>query len=437
MVKRGLSILRSLALKGSIALADQAVTSGTNFVISILLGRALSPADFGAYSLAYSILLFIAGFHNAGIIEPFSVYGAGRFREDFRSYVGALVKWQELGIGIICVLGLVLVVSLSGYFPDVMRSNGVGLLLSTPLIVLAWFFRRVYYVLGDPLWSLYGGILQSVLVLTGVSVGFHYLRSSGFLAFQALGVGTGAMAVFLWARTRPRIEWTLLPSEFERKVLRTHWEYGRWGLLTNIVYWFSGYGYTSLIGAFLGLSEIGALRAMQNLVNPLGLVLTALSTIMVPWMVRGTAQRGYRWLSRTVPLVAVAFAALACLVLGPVVLLGHQFDDILYDGRYAGFVWLLPFGALVQVFSAFTSAVAMGLQVLERPRRIFYGYAAAALTTVTFGFPAVYYRGLLGAMFGTVVTAGVLSGVVYWNWNVECRARTSVADERCQKGSEN
>lgn len=427
MFKRGLSGLRLLALKGSLALADQAVTSGTSFAISILLGRALSPADFGAYSLAYSVLLFIAGFHNAGIMEPFSIYGAGRFRDEYRGYIGVLIKWQALGTSFMCGVGLVIVWTLYEYLSDIVRSNALGLLMSTPWIVLAWFFRRVCYVQGEPLWSLYGGIIQSIIVLIGILTGFNYIGASGWLAFLVMGVGSGAMALFLWTRTSPRIELGFVTNRFDREVIRSHWEYGRWGLLTNIVYWLSGYGYTSLVGAFLGLSEIGAIRAMQNLINPLGLVLTALSSVLLPWMVKRTIHGGNSWLRRTVPLIAVAFAGMACLVLGPIVLLGSQFDHILYNGRYSEFVWLLPFSALVQVLSAFTSAIAMGLQVLERPRRLFYGYGAAAITTLVLGLPAVYLGGLLGAMFGTVITAGILSGVVYWNWHVESKLRAGGA----------
>ena len=69
-------IRRSWIFRGGLAVADQGLISGSNFLLSVLLARWLSAEQYGAYALGYSLFLLAAGFHQALLIEPMSV-GAG------------------------------------------------------------------------------------------------------------------------------------------------------------------------------------------------------------------------------------------------------------------------------------------------------------------------------------------------------------------------
>ena len=61
--------------KGSLAVLDQGLISGSNFLIGILLARWLLPAQYGAYGLAFEIFLLLSFFHQALLIEPQRVFG--------------------------------------------------------------------------------------------------------------------------------------------------------------------------------------------------------------------------------------------------------------------------------------------------------------------------------------------------------------------------
>jgi O-antigen/teichoic acid export membrane protein len=45
-------------LKGGMAIVDQGIFSGSNFVLYILLARWLAPDDYGAYALGFAGILF-------------------------------------------------------------------------------------------------------------------------------------------------------------------------------------------------------------------------------------------------------------------------------------------------------------------------------------------------------------------------------------------
>ncbi len=85
---RRIAVLR----KGSIAILDQAMISGSNFAIGILLARWLSPEGYGTYALTFSIFLLLSQIQQALLLEPQSVLGPSRFADQPPQYLGALLR---------------------------------------------------------------------------------------------------------------------------------------------------------------------------------------------------------------------------------------------------------------------------------------------------------------------------------------------------------
>src|ERR1700688_469500 len=76
--------------KGTTAVADQGLLSGSSFLISVFLARQLPAEEYGAYALAFSIFLFISSFHNGLLLEPMSVFGPASYPDRLRSYLRTL-----------------------------------------------------------------------------------------------------------------------------------------------------------------------------------------------------------------------------------------------------------------------------------------------------------------------------------------------------------
>jgi O-antigen/teichoic acid export membrane protein len=75
---------RSAAGRFGWGLADQAVCSLTNFALSILVARSVHPEDFGAFTLAFAVYLFVLGLSRALGTDPLAVRFSNSSREDFR-----------------------------------------------------------------------------------------------------------------------------------------------------------------------------------------------------------------------------------------------------------------------------------------------------------------------------------------------------------------
>ena len=79
--------LKKWALKGGLAVLDQAVFSGANFLSSILLARWLSSINFGEFAIGLAILTFFMQVYTSFALEPMSVLGPSGYQDHLPSYL--------------------------------------------------------------------------------------------------------------------------------------------------------------------------------------------------------------------------------------------------------------------------------------------------------------------------------------------------------------
>ena len=56
---------------------------GGTFTVNLILARTQTKEEYGMFPLSYSFFTFLAGLHNAAILEPYTVFGSGRHRARF------------------------------------------------------------------------------------------------------------------------------------------------------------------------------------------------------------------------------------------------------------------------------------------------------------------------------------------------------------------
>ncbi|HBP87003.1 MAG TPA: hypothetical protein DD706_04820, partial [Nitrospiraceae bacterium] len=156
-------VLNRWGKRGGISLVDQAIHGGTNFLINIILARWLSPNEYGAFAVAYTIFLLIGAIHTSVMIEPMMVYGAKKYIETFRGYIGSLL----LGHGVFSVLVTIILIVSSLTFlafdSKELADAFLGLAIASPFILLQWMIRRSFYVVSQSTWALAGSFMYFTL----------------------------------------------------------------------------------------------------------------------------------------------------------------------------------------------------------------------------------------------------------------------------------
>ena len=132
--------------KGSLALLDQGLVSGSNFLVSILLARWLTRDQYGAYAMGFSIFIFLYGFQNAFLLEPMSVFGpesySGLSPHTSGNYSGFHFV-LAFGLAVAVVVGIIF---LPFFTADRALTSAMwGVCVAIPLILFYWICRRATY----------------------------------------------------------------------------------------------------------------------------------------------------------------------------------------------------------------------------------------------------------------------------------------------------
>src|SRR5580698_9365038 len=176
------------AMKGGLAILDQGVFTGSNFVISILLARWLSPEQYGSYAVVFAIFLFILTVHQALMLEPMSVFGGSVYRNCLRGYLKALLM-VHLGMSLVIVLllGISAAVAFKLHPASSLPSALVGVAFAAPMILLLWLVKRTFYLKLSPAPSAGAAVLYCVLVMSGLTMIYKHGLLSVFSALVLMG----------------------------------------------------------------------------------------------------------------------------------------------------------------------------------------------------------------------------------------------------------
>src|SRR5437879_4269530 len=125
--------------KASLAVVDQGVMTGSNFIVGILLARWLAPDQYGAYAIAYAFFLLLSLVFQALILEPMSVFGPSTYRERLAEYLGMLLR-AYLALALLLFLALAIGSWVEGkvLHAAALSAALLGMAAATPCILLLW-----------------------------------------------------------------------------------------------------------------------------------------------------------------------------------------------------------------------------------------------------------------------------------------------------------
>ncbi|MEM9414117.1 MAG: hypothetical protein AAGA29_01405 [Planctomycetota bacterium] len=406
------------AWRGGWALADHVLFAGANFLVQLGLARHwLSEHEFGAFAAAYVSFLVLGVFQTALLTEPVAVFGAERYRDQLSNYLG-----KTVGIHLMISLagGLLLAaIGLSQVFFGE-RTLGIALCaLSVAQVfqLLPWTLRVACYLDSAPVHAGLSGLLYLVLVV-GMLLGFDAMGWMSIpAAVAAMALSSLAVCVYLLFFLR-----VSLRAVFERvgygEVLRDHWRYGKWAAPTGMMHWVPEHLPILVTPLVLGwmaggspdFESGGTLKAMLHLSVPFILFTWALSTLLVPMLVRRRGTPAFGRLSWQF----VGLTLFVALAAWPVIGFSHErIVSLIYAGRFAEHSWLLWLVGLIPVIVAIDSVLHAQLRAVERPDRLFYGSLASSVVLVFVGLPMLAIWGLPGILTAVLLGYGVQACVLW------------------------
>jgi len=394
---------RATAGRLSWGLADQAVSSLTNFTVGIVVARSLGTTAFGAFSLAWVTYTVVLNLSRGLATDPLVVRLSGAPAASWRMAVSRS-GGTALLIGIVTgAVNLLAGVALGG----AVGASFVALGLILPALLVQDSWRFAFFAAGQGRKAFTNDVVWAAALIPAIIFAAQYGSVFGFVLAWGLAGAVAAGYGCLQTQLLPQLTGV-------RAWLRQHRDLGPRYMVENV----SNSGAAQLrmygLGAIAGLADIGAVRGAELLLGPFLAVLMGLYLVAVP-----EAARVLRRSPRRLPLFCLLLGggqAASALAWGLVLFL------LLPDavGRLVlGSVWepasalILP--ATLSVMGAgFATGAAAGLRALGSARRSLRAQLLASAAYVTGGLAGAAVAGALGSSWG-VALAMSFGAAVWWS----------------------
>jgi O-antigen/teichoic acid export membrane protein len=410
-------LARQVSRRLSWGVADQAVSSITNFAVNIYIARDLGSVQYGAFALAYVTYGFVLNASRGLATDPLMVRFSGTVPPVWRRAVATCTGTAAL-VGLAAGAG---VLGATTVMDGAARMAFLALGLTLPGLMLQDSWRFSFFALGrgsqallnDLIWAFL--LLPTLIVLrmTGHANVFWFVFAWGASATAAAAVGP------LQARVLPKLPGALGWLSRQRDL-------GARYMAEGTAYSAAAQVRSSSITLILGLGALGYLQAATTLMGPLQVMLFGMGLVALP-----EAARILRHSPRHLPLFCMLLsAALTLLALAYGVALLVALPRGLGD-------WLLkslwrPTYPLVLPTTIFTMGLCANvgpgtwLHALAAARQSLRAAALTSLAWLIGSLVGALAGGTLGSVRGAAI--GCWVGVlVYW-WQVRAALRERASE---------
>jgi len=395
--------LSSVVRRAGWGVADQGLSSLTNFLLGVLVARATNPVDFGAFSLVFATYAIALNVPRALASEPMTVRYSSASDETWRRGAAASTG-TAVSIGV--VLGAVClgVGAMGG------GAFGRGLLalgISMPGLLLQDTWRLAFFSQGrarrafanDLAWTLFMLLAIGLVVLTdGASV---------FALTLAWGLSATAASLIGIAQAR------LLP----RPLLTRAWLREQWDLAPKFLGEFlvlaGGSQLSSfLVGAIAGLAAVGGIRGAQILLGPAYVLTIGTLLVGLPEAVRLFNVSRHR-LRQAAVFVSVGLS-LATLAWGAIMFfLPDTWGEALLGDTWANAHRVVIPAAISYAMLGGGMGAAIGLRAMAAATESLQARTSSTICTIAGGVLGAWTGGMVGAAWGLAAGAAIGAGL-YW-----------------------
>jgi O-antigen/teichoic acid export membrane protein len=394
-------------MKGTMAVLDQGLIAGSNFLIGILLARWLAPQQYGAYAVAFAVFMLLGMLYQSLLMEPVGVFGVSAYGDRVRGYIKSLVRLHLLtALPIFLMLGIAAAVAFEVGQADGLAGSLFGLAFAAPVVLLFWLVRRAFYLQHWPVPAVWGAALYCALAIGGLFLAYRLHLVSPAVAFLLMGLGAIGASAFLIQHLRLNVPKTGIPPSVQ-EVWQRHWQYGKWALGSAAMMWVPANVYFPLVGSLKGMAQAGELKALMNFATPMLQFYGAIALLLLPHATRVHAQQSTDALRKAALRITLLCVAGSVAYWAVFLVFHRTVFRILYSGRYTEVEYLLPVVALASLsWSAFFGPATV-LRAMEAPDQVFGAVTLASCVSVLVGVPATKLLGVQGAVWGMAISEAI------------------------------
>jgi len=414
-MKAVLAFLRNrntAARRGTVALADQAVASITNFSAGIIIGRCCTKDEFGLYTLGLSIVLLLTSVQDMLIATPYMVFSPRLKDNDHACYNGSTLVHQFL-LSLLACMGLLIagLILTAGVGPA--NLGPVMLVLAAVLVFLLLrnYVRRLCFAALKMKAALVLDCATAVIQVGGLLLLAWLELLTAERVYWIIGAACGISALAWLFLNRHAF---LVRADRTRSDFIRNWTFGKW-IFAGGVLWDLGMNICPwILTAFHGPQAVGIWGACLGLVAMGNPALLGVQNYLGPQIVHCHNDGGNTALHRFVLRASASFCALVMLFSVFLMVFGDWMLVLLYGKQYAGNSPTLVAMSINVAVLATTFPISRGLLALERADVDFI-INAGSLVILAIAAPVLIpLWGTYGAALSILLTNSVILAAKYF-----------------------
>ena len=384
-------------------LLDQVVSSGSNFLATIIAAKVLSAANFGAFALAMAVALAVVFLARGLASDPLATAHAADSPAELRA-AARMAAATALFVTSACSIAIAVVgLAIGGVVGPVL----VALAVLLPGLALQDLLRFVLIVGGHAkrtfLNDLFWLVIQVPLMILAGTAG-----SGAVAVLVAWGVAGNLAALLGFWQTRT----PLAGPRAIRPWLVRHRSLWPFFVLDNLVYQAINLVLVVAISLASTLAQVGGFRAAMTVYAPLAIIGRGVVGVAVPELAR----------RRDDPLAVRRLGLLIAWALTPLAVIGavvtqfvpdHVGEAVLGDSWSMAEPLLLLAGAVTAV-SLFTVGTVAGIRALGAGREGLTARVLVSLVAVAFGSVGAVVDGAYGALMALALSAPLQIATWWW-----------------------
>jgi len=289
----------------------QALLSGSNFAVGLILIRRTSDLQYSYYVLATNAMLLLTSLQTA-FIQPYVVSNitvldeAGRHR-----LVGALIRTTSRWVPLLCAMAVA--VTLAATVLQLVQPSSALLicvcLIAGGLALTREFFRVTLFAYRRPL-----EVLQADLAFVTVLISGAFLATLLTQTALVAVIGVGIASSMGWILLR-RALWRYEPwdTHTTEHVMGKIAAAGTWAIVGSGIHWLLIQGYSYLTAAVLNITDVASIAATRLTLMPVFVLSGGVSMLLYPMTSRWVHEVGARAASKRLFLLVGGIGAAALL----------------------------------------------------------------------------------------------------------------------------
>jgi O-antigen/teichoic acid export membrane protein len=392
----------------AVALADQAVVSGTSFLTTVMIAHFCLPSELGVYSIGISLLVSFLTIQDSLISLPYTIQRHNPLGMPAERAGSSLIHCGLLSaLATLVLMMTAMGLSAGSALPELVAVTW-ALAGVVPFALLREFGRRLAFAHLHTAESLMLDIAVAAIQLAGLCLLAWAGRLSAATACAATGAAcavTGGVWLYL------ALGKIALRADRVWATMKQNWRLGKWFFACQVTLLVQGYITYWLLAWIAGPAAAGVYTACMSVAlfaNPL---MIGLGNIFTPRAVLAFKKGGGARLRRQAIRDSMLLGAAMTLFCALVMFAGEDVMRLLYHGKaYQGHGHTVTVLALALLATSVGMPASSALASIERPRANFWAGLFAAIVTVCLVWWLVVGWGLLGAAYGFL--AGNVAGTV-------------------------